>query len=70
MYINGVSTRRVSEIVEKLCGAEISSTQVSKAAQLAFLELPGTDVSFICNRTLKRMYQKWESEKKWPGIFE
>ena len=34
MYINGVSTRRVSEIVEKLCGAEISSTQVSKAAQL------------------------------------
>jgi putative transposase len=34
MYVNGVSTRRVSEIVEKLCGAEISSTQVSKAAQL------------------------------------
>jgi putative transposase len=34
MYINGVSTRRVSEIVEKLCGAEISSTQVSKVAQL------------------------------------
>jgi len=34
MYVNGVSTRRVSEIVEKLCGAEVSSTQVSKAAQL------------------------------------
>jgi|GEM_PF-4545341 len=34
MYINGVSTRKFSEVVEKLGGAEISSTQVSKAAQL------------------------------------
>lgn len=34
MYINGVSTRRVSKVVEKLCGAETSSTQVSKPAQL------------------------------------
>lgn len=34
MYITEVSTRRVSEIIEKLCGTEISSTQVSKAAQL------------------------------------
>lgn len=30
MYVHGVSTRRVSKITEKLCGMEISSTQVSK----------------------------------------
>lgn len=29
MYLNGVSTRRVTEITEALCGVEISSTQVS-----------------------------------------
>lgn len=30
MYIQGVSTRRVKEITEKLCGFEISSTEVSR----------------------------------------
>jgi transposase-like protein len=30
MYIQGVSTRRVTEITEELCGFEISSTQVSR----------------------------------------
>jgi transposase-like protein len=30
MYIKGVSTRKVSDIVEKLCGTEISSSQVSR----------------------------------------
>lgn len=32
MYVNGVSTRKVSKITEKLCGTEISSTQVSRIA--------------------------------------
>ena len=32
MYVQGVSTRRVKKIVEELCGLEISSTQVSRAA--------------------------------------
>ncbi len=32
MYVQGVSTRRVSAIVERLCGTEISSAQVSRAA--------------------------------------
>jgi len=32
MYIQGVSTRRVKAIVEELCGLDISSTQVSRAA--------------------------------------
>ena len=35
MYVQGVSTRKVSKIVEQLCGASISSTTVSNlAAQL------------------------------------
>ena len=32
MYVQGVSTRKVSAIVEKLCGASVSSTQVSQCA--------------------------------------
>lgn len=32
MYVQGVSTRRVKRIVEELCGLEISSSQVSRAA--------------------------------------
>lgn len=34
MYVNGVSTRRVSEVVEALCGTQVSATQVSRAAEL------------------------------------
>ena len=33
MYVQGVSTRKVAEITQELCGLEISSTQVSRAAQ-------------------------------------
>ena len=33
MYVQGVSTRRVTEITEQLCGLEISSTQVSRLAK-------------------------------------
>ncbi len=32
MYVQGVSTRKVAAITEKLCGFEVSSTQVSHAA--------------------------------------
>jgi len=32
MYVQGVSTRKVKAITEKLCGTEISSSQVSRAA--------------------------------------
>lgn len=34
MYIQGVSTRRVSKIVEQLCGFQVSQSQVSDAAKL------------------------------------
>lgn len=33
MYLEGVSTRRVQDITERLCGYEISSTQVSRVTQ-------------------------------------
>ena len=32
MYVQGVSTRKVAAITERLCGIEVSSTQVSQAA--------------------------------------
>ncbi len=32
MYVQGVSTRKVAAITEKLCGIEVSSTQVSRVA--------------------------------------
>jgi transposase-like protein len=32
MYVQGVSTRRVARVLQTLCGTEVSSTQVSRAA--------------------------------------
>jgi transposase-like protein len=39
MYVQGVSTRKVSAIVEELCGATVSSAQVSDCAKLLDAEL-------------------------------
>lgn len=39
MYVQGVSTRKVAQITQELCGLEISSTQVSRAAELLDEEL-------------------------------
>lgn len=33
MYVQGVSTRKVAKITEQLCGFEVTSTQVSRAAR-------------------------------------
>jgi putative transposase len=33
MYLQGVSTRKVSAIIEQLCGSQVSSSQVSRATQ-------------------------------------
>ena len=32
MYVQGVSTRKVKAVIERLCGASVSSTQVSRAS--------------------------------------
>jgi transposase-like protein len=39
MYVKGISTRRVNAILEKMCGLDISSTQVSRAAKMLDEEL-------------------------------
>jgi putative transposase len=39
MYVQGVSTRKVTEITQELCGLDISSSQVSRAAQMLDEEL-------------------------------
>lgn len=39
MYVQGVSTRKVTEITQELCGLDVSSSQVSRAAQLLDEEL-------------------------------
>ncbi len=39
MYIHGVSTRKVRDILEKMCGLEVSSTDVSRATKLLDEEL-------------------------------
>jgi transposase-like protein len=39
MYVSGVSTRKVEKVMEALCGFNISSTEVSRAAQMLDKEL-------------------------------
>ena len=39
MYVQGVSTRRVAAITQELCGTEVTSMQVSRAAMLLDEEL-------------------------------
>lgn len=39
MYIKGVTTRKVSGVLEKLCGLEFSSSDVSRASKLLDTEL-------------------------------
>jgi len=34
MYVKGVSTRDVSDVIEKMCGFQVTSTEVSRAAKL------------------------------------
>ena len=41
MYVQGVSTRKVSAIVEQLCGHSVSSTQVSQCAAKLDAQLEG-----------------------------
>lgn len=39
MYVQGVSTRKVTEVMETLCGLEVTSTEVSRCANLLDEEL-------------------------------
>jgi putative transposase len=39
MYVKGVSTRKVTDVMQQLCGLDVSSSQVSRATQLLDEEL-------------------------------
>ena len=39
MYVQGISTRKVAAITERLCGTQVSASQVSRASQLLDEEL-------------------------------
>ena len=39
MYVQGVSTRKVTAVMQELCGLEVTSTDVSRAAELLDAEL-------------------------------
>jgi transposase-like protein len=57
MYVNGVSTRKVSEITEQLCGLDVSSTQVSNCAKLL-----DDDLENFRNRSLESfMYVQFDA---------
>ena len=60
-YVRGVSTRRVNKVMEELCGLNISSSQVSKAAAELdeMLEAWRTrDIEEIAHLVLDARYEK------------
>lgn len=61
MYLNGVSTRNVSDITEALCGSEINSTQVSRATQELdeeFEKFRNREIGEICYLLVDATYLK------------
>jgi transposase-like protein len=61
MYVEGVSTRRVSKIMEKLCGFQVSSGQVSnltKELDTEFIKWRGRILPEIIYLTLDATYYK------------
>jgi putative transposase len=61
MYLQGVNTRKVTKIVEQLCGLQVTSTQVSRAAAEPDEELaawqtrPLSEITYL---TLDARYEK------------
>ena len=69
MYLEGVSTRKVQEITEKLCGYEISSTQVSRVTQELdeeFEKFRSRPIGEICYLILDATYLKVRHNGKKP----
>jgi len=61
MYVQGVSTRKVTEVMQQLCGLDVSSTQVSRATQSldeelkAWRQRPIGEISYL---VLDARYEK------------
>jgi len=61
MYLSGVSTRNVTDITEKLCGYEVSSTQVSRLTQTLdeeFEKFRNRALGEICYLIVDALYLK------------
>ena len=61
MYVQGVSTRKVTKIVQELCGLEVTSTQVSRAAAELDEQLEAwrtRPIGEICYLILDARYEK------------
>ena len=61
MYVQGVSTRKVTGVMQQLCGLDISSTQVSRATQLLDEELTAwrqRDLGVVPYLVLDARYEK------------
>jgi transposase-like protein len=81
MYVQGVSTRKVKVVTEKLCGVAMSSTQVSHAAALLDTELekwrnrplgeyPTCSWMPIMNRCVKTgRFAIWPFYQRWASIW-
>ncbi len=65
MYINGVSTRKVDKILEKMCGFGVSSTQVSRATAMLDTEFEhwrNREIGEIAHLILDARYEKVRRE--------
>jgi transposase-like protein len=61
MYVQGVSTRKMAQITEELCGCEVSSSEVSRAAAALDEELekwPGRPLGQVKYLILDARYEK------------
>jgi len=65
MYVQGVSTRKVKNILEKMWGLEVSSTQVSDAARKAvFPAVPWQRCYFHLSQNAQAYAMKIEEKKE------
>ena len=65
MYVQGVSTRKVNNILEKMCGLEVSFTQVSDAARKAvFPAVPWQRCYFHLCQNAQAYARKIEEKKE------
>jgi putative transposase len=71
MYVQGVSTRKVSAITEELCGFEISSSQVSRIAKeldvalTAWRQRPLGLCSGLCRSCCGGGFREWSARSDW-----
>lgn len=71
MYVNGVSTRRVTRITKELCGLEISSTQVSRLSKMLDEELEkfrNRELGMIRYMYLDARYEKVRENGSVKGV--